>query len=129
MGADLAYMVPRFINTKESLADEDYKNMTNSTADDIIYTAVVSGVKANFIKQSLKQWELLKMIGTKQKNKLWRRIRCSKAEAKAWKTIWSAGQGVTSIKDCPSVSKLILDLKSEFIDSIKGQSKLLQTFN
>ena len=54
MGADLAYMGTRFINTKESLADENYKNMIiNSTADDIIYTAVVSGVKANFIKQSL----------------------------------------------------------------------------
>jgi nitronate monooxygenase len=52
----------------------------------------------------------------------------AKAEAKAWKTIWSAGQGVTSIKDCPSVSKLISDLKSEFIDSIKEQSQLLENF-
>lgn len=52
----------------------------------------------------------------------------AKAEAKAWKTIWSAGQGVTSIKDCPHVSELISDLKSEFIDSIQEQFQLLQNF-
>ena len=28
----------------------------------------------------------------------------AQAEAKAWKTIWSAGQGVTSIKDVKSIS-------------------------
>ena len=43
MGADLAYMGTRFINTKESLADEEYKKMIiDSTANDIIYTAAVS---------------------------------------------------------------------------------------
>jgi nitronate monooxygenase len=130
MGADLAYMGTRFINTKESLADEDYKNMIiNSTADDIIYTAVVSGVKANFIKQSLEamgisedDWNKTKKINFGEE------LDAAKAEAKAWKTIWSAGQGVTSIKDCPPVSKLISDLKSEFIDSIQEQSQLLQNF-
>ena len=131
MGADLAYMGTRFINTKESLADEDYKNMIiNSTADDIIYTAVVSGVKANFIKQSLEAMGITEDDWNKTKKiNFGEELDAAKAEAKAWKTIWSAGQGVTSIKDCPSVSKLIFDLKSEFIDSIKGQSKLLQTFN
>ncbi len=43
-------------------------------------------------------------------------------------TIWSAGQGVTSIKDCPTVKDLISDLKSEFIHSIMEQSQLLQKF-
>ena len=71
MGADLAYMGTRFINTKESLADENYKNMIiNSTADDIIYTAVVSGVKANFIKQSLEAMGITEDDWKKQKNKL-----------------------------------------------------------
>ena len=50
----------------------------------------------------------------------------AKAEAKAWKTIWSAGQDAKSLKDCPAVSDLISDLKSEFIDSIQEQSQLLQ---
>ena len=130
MGADLAYMGTRFINTKESLADENYKNMIiNSTADDIIYTAVVSGVKANFIKQSLEAMGITEDDWNKTKKiNFGEELDAAKAEAKAWKTIWSAGQGVTSIKDCPAVSDLISDLKSEFIDSIRKQSQLLQNF-
>ena len=45
MGADLAYMGTRFINVKESLADPEYQNMImSSKAEDIVYTAAVSGV-------------------------------------------------------------------------------------
>ena len=53
----------------------------------------------------------------------------AQAEAKAWKTIWSAGQGVTSIEDCPSTKDLIDKLKKEFIDSIKNQVKVLEKFS
>ena len=54
MGADLAYLGTRFINTLESKADEKYKEMIiNSKAGDIVYTAAVSGVNANFLRQSL----------------------------------------------------------------------------
>ena len=52
----------------------------------------------------------------------------AEAEAKAWKTIWSAGHGVTSITDCPSVKDLVKNLKSEFINSVKKQSELLENF-
>ena len=43
----------------------------------------------------------------------------AQAEAKAWKTIWSAGQGVTSIKDVKSISKLANKLKDEFLEALK----------
>ena len=44
MGADFAYMGTRFINTIESQADDGYKEMIiNSDANDIVYTAAVSG--------------------------------------------------------------------------------------
>jgi len=35
-------------------------------------------------------------------------------EAKAWKTVWSAGQGVGQIGDLPSVDQLIARLDAEF---------------
>ena len=38
------------------------------------------------------------------------------------------GQGVTSITDCPSVKDLVKNLKSEFINSVKKQSELLENF-
>ena len=55
-------------------------------------------------------------------------LSAAEAEAKAWKTIWSAGQGVTSITDCPNVKDLVKNLKSEFVESIKKQSELLEKF-
>lgn len=35
-------------------------------------------------------------------------------EAKAWKTVWSAGQGVGDISDLPSVDQLIARLDAEY---------------
>ena len=67
MGADLAYLGTRFINTLESKAEEEYKEMiVNSKAGDIVYTAAVSGVNANFLRPSLESMgiteEMLSLI-------------------------------------------------------------------
>ena len=70
MGADFAYMGTRFINVTESNASEDYKQMIiQSSAEDIIYTAAVSGVHGSFLKPSLEamgitedQWKKSKKI-------------------------------------------------------------------
>ena len=52
----------------------------------------------------------------------------AKAEAQAWKTIWSAGQGVTTINNVQSTDSLVSQLKDEFKSSIKKQESLLETF-
>ena len=131
MGADLAYLGTRFINTLESKADEKYKEMIiNSKAGDIVYTAAVSGVNANFLRQSLESMGITEdMWGNTKKINFGDELDAAQAEAKAWKTIWSAGQGVSSIEDCPSTKDLIDKLKKEFIDSIKNQGKLLEKFS
>ena len=131
MGADLAYLGTRFINTLESKADEKYKEMIiNSKAGDIVYTAAVSGVNANFLRQSLESMGITEdMWGNTKKINFGDELDAAQAEAKAWKTIWSAGQGVSSIEDCPSTKDLIDRLKKEFIDSIKNQGKVLEKFS
>ena len=130
MGADFAYMGTRFINTKESLADDGYKDMIiNSDANDIVYTAAVSGVNANFLRPSLEAMGITEeMWKNTKKIDFGKELSAAEAEAKAWKTIWSAGHGVTSINDCPSVQELVEKLKSEFINSIRKQSELLEQF-
>ncbi len=131
MGADFAYMGTRFINTKESLADDGYKNMIiKSDANDIVYTAAVSGVNANFLKPSLEAMGISEeMWKTSKKIDFGKDLSAAEAEAKAWKTIWSAGQGVTSINDSLSVKDLINNLKKEFISSLENQKKLLENFS
>ena len=52
----------------------------------------------------------------------------AKAEAKAWKTIWSAGQGVTTIEDVVSTKSLIDRLKAEFIKALQKQREILEKY-
>ena len=131
MGADLAYMGTRFINTKESKADDEYKEMIiNSKAEDIVYTAAVSGVNANFLRPSLESMGITEeMWGNSKKIDFGSELDAAKAEAKAWKTIWSAGQGVATIENDLSVKDLADSLKEEFISSINEQKNLLDTYN
>lgn len=130
MGADMAYMGTRFINVDESMADEAYKKMImESSAEDIVYTAAVSGVNASFLRPSLeamgiteKHWKETKKIDFGSETD------AVSEEAKAWKTIWSAGQGVSNIHDSLRVSELIAKLKTEFTTAIKSQQELLSRY-
>jgi len=40
-------------------------------------------------------------------------------EAKAWKTVWSAGQGVGEIHDLPSTTELIERLQKEYREALE----------
>lgn len=109
MGADLAYMGTRFIATKESAADQGFKDMiVGSSAADILYTSAISGVNANFLIPSIKA------AGLDPKNLPAHGKMDMGEEAKAWKTVWSAGQGVGSIADVPSVADLVARMKAEY---------------
>ena len=130
MGADLAYMGTRFINTAESLADEAYQKMIiNSKAEDIVYTAAVSGVNASFLRPSLEAMGITEDLWSKSKKiDFGSELDAAKAEAKAWKTIWSAGQGVTSIQDVQPTKELIDQLIKEFKVALSLQKKNFDTY-
>ena len=127
MGADLAYMGTRFINTKESKAPEEYQDMIiDAGASDVTYTAAISGVHANFLSKSLEAAGLsAEDLKKDQKIDFGKEL---DTEHKAWKTIWSAGQGSALIEDKPMVADLVDTLKSEFKSAIDEQYKLLSTF-
>lgn len=126
MGADLAYIGTRFINTRESLAPDDYHDMINdSQAGDIVYTSAISGINANFLRSSLEANGITpEMWSHKGKVDFGEEMN----EAKAWKTMWSAGQGVTSIHDVLPTRELVARLRVEFQQAIEAQNTLLQKF-
>ncbi len=108
MGADFAYMGTRFISTTESMAQSEYKQMiVESGASDITYTPAVSGIPANFLTPSL----IANGIDPKSlpEHKL-----DMADEAKAWKTVWSAGQGSAGVRDVLPTAQLIHRLTDEF---------------
>lgn len=116
LGADLAYMGTRFIATRESQASDEYKQMLlQAHAADIVHTAAVSGVPASFLRQSLQQagYDEARLNGKGEMNYA-EKLKPVSDEAKAWKTVWSAGQGVGEIRDLPSAEELIARLDREY---------------
>jgi nitronate monooxygenase len=115
MGADLAYMGTRFIATQEAHAVDDYKRaIVNSSASDIIYTNLFTGVHGNYIRESILNAGLdPDALPESDKTKM----NFGSDKAKAWKDIWGAGQGVGLMDDVPSVAQLVERLKREYDDA------------
>lgn len=112
MGADLAYLGTRFIATRESTAQPEYKQMlTRNAAAGIIYTPAISGVNANFMRESIQA------AGLDPDNLTSHGKMDMGSEAKVWKNIWSAGHGVGSIADIPSTAELVARLKKEYAEA------------
>lgn len=114
LGADLAYLGTRFLATRESMVSDEQKRMiVDSRAADILYTRNISGVHANFMRQSMTRIGLdpdsLPEHGQLDMTK----------EAKAWKTVWSAGQGVGAIRDVPPAAELCDRLVAEYAAALE----------
>ena len=116
MGADLCYMGTRFINTTESRADQAYQQMIiDAQSGDIIHTPAVSGVPASFMRQSLEAagYDMTRLQQAGDVN-YGEKLKPMDEEAKAWKTVWSAGQGVSAITDVLSTSELVTRMQQEY---------------
>jgi nitronate monooxygenase len=114
MGADLAYLGTRFIATAESNAPQAYKEMVvDSSAEDIVYTSLFSGVSANFLRDSVKRTGLdPDNLPNADKAKM--SFSEGSHEFKAWRDVWSAGQSVSGVHEVSSVSALVDRMAAEY---------------
>src|SRR5579875_4136959 len=115
LGADLAYIGTRFIATREANAKPDYKAMiVASTASDIIYTNLFTGVHGNYLKASIAAAGLdPDALPVADKSKM-NFGSGGNMKSKAWRDIWGSGHGVGSIDDVPSVAELVARLKRDY---------------
>lgn len=119
LGADLAYMGTRFIATREAAADAGHKDMiVRDGAADIVYTPVFSGIWANYLKNSVRAAgidpDALEGRQDGGKDDLFASL---DSKPKAWKDVWSAGQGIGSIHDVPAVAELVARMKREYTEA------------
>jgi nitronate monooxygenase len=122
LGADFAYIGSAFIATSEANAVEGYKQMiTASTAEDIVYSNLFTGVHGNYLKPSivaagmdpdnLPESDPSKMsFGTDEAGE--------RAKPKAWKEIWGSGQGVGSVGKILPAAELIARFKREYDEAV-----------
>ena len=114
LSADLCYMGTRFISAQESNAVDEYKLMIiNSTYDDLRMTNLFTGAQAYYLKDSIINNNL--DPDNLDTNKDGFNVSASQDKIKAWKDIWSAGQGVGLIKNIESVESIVKKLESEFL--------------
>ncbi len=116
MGADLAYSGTRFIATEEARAVPGYKEMiVDSKAADIAYTSLFSGIHGSYLKGSIVNVGLDPEDLPDGKSDA---MDFDKADAKAWKDIWSAGQGVGDIDDIPPARDLVMTMEQEYLSAL-----------
>jgi nitronate monooxygenase len=115
IGADFAYIGSAFIATEEANAPQGYKQMiTESAADDIVYSNLFTGVHGNYLRPSiiaagldpdnLPQSDPSKMNFGSGGN----------TDKKAWKDIWGCGQGIGAVKSVVPAAELIARLEREY---------------
>jgi nitronate monooxygenase len=115
MGADLAYVGTRFIATKEANAVPEYKAMiVESTAADIVYSSVFTGIHGSYLRGSIERAGLDPNDLSAASTTAMDFSQGDPSDAKAWKDIWGAGQGVGSIVDIPSTRSLVLRMEDEY---------------
>ncbi len=123
MGADLAYMGTRFIATDEANAVPGYKQMVvDSSAKDIVYTPVFTGVHGSYLKGSIERAGLDPDALDELKRRDMDFGKRDKSDAKAWKDIWGAGQGVGTIDAVRPARDVVLDLERQYL---AARSRLL----
>ena len=112
MGADFAYIGSRWLATQESNVSDDYRNaIVESSAADVVYTNLFTGVHGNYLKKSIVAAGLdPDALPQSDKSKM----SFGSGSAKAWRDIWGAGQGVGLMHDVPTVAEMVERLQQEY---------------
>jgi nitronate monooxygenase len=114
-GADLAYVGSAFLATQEADASSAYKEMiTASTSADIVYTNLFTGVHGNYLRGSISAAGLDPDNLPLSEPSAMNFGSGGNINAKAWKDIWGAGQGIATISATLPTAQLVARLRREY---------------
>jgi len=114
-GADLAYIGTRFLATPEASVPDRYKEeILRSTAADIVYTDLFSGVHGNYLRHSIIAAGFDPANLPRSDPSKMNFGSGSGAEKKVWRDIWSAGQGVGQIDRILPAAEVVERLAAEY---------------
>ena len=120
MGADLAYIGSPFIATHEANAEEAYKQMiAESSAADIIYSSLFTGVHGNYLKPSIRRAGMdPDNLPTSDPSAM--NFSDEREKPRSWKEVWGSGQGIGAIKKVVPTSSLVDKFEAEY--TLAGQA-------
>ena len=113
LGVDFAYLGTRFLACQESLINDDYRQMVwDSQMEDLIVSRAITGALGNWMRASVEAAGL-----TEEAMKAVAKIDFSQdmhAGTKAWKHVWSAGQGVGLVNAPETVADVVETLVRQY---------------
>jgi nitronate monooxygenase len=113
LGVDFAYLGTRFLACQESLINDDYRQMVwDSKMEDLIASRAITGALGNWMRASVEAAGL-----TEEAMKAVAKIDFSQdmhAGTKAWKHVWSAGQGVGLVNTPETVADVVETLVRQY---------------
>ncbi|GAO56510.1 MULTISPECIES: nitronate monooxygenase family protein [unclassified Novosphingobium] len=115
LGADFAYIGSAWIATHEARAIDAYKQaIVDSSASDIVYSNLFTGVHGNYLRSSIQNAGLdpdnLPVSDPSKMNF----GSGGNTDAKAWKDIWGSGQGIGAVKAVESVAERVARLEQQY---------------
>lgn len=113
LGADFAYMGTRFLATDEALIGDTYRQMVwDSTMEDLIASRAITGALGNWMRASVEAAGLsMEAMQTDAKIDFSEDMH---AGSKAWKHVWSAGQGVGQVGGRESVADVVAAIRADY---------------
>lgn len=115
MGADLAYVGSAWLSTTEANNDAAYKQMiVDSSAKDIVYSNLFTGVHGNYLRGSIEASGLDPATLPSSDPSTMNFGSGGNTKAKAWRDVWGSGQGIGTIRESLPVRELVARLKREY---------------
>ncbi|MFJ7967771.1 NAD(P)H-dependent flavin oxidoreductase [Streptomyces sp. NPDC096324] len=120
-GADLAYIGSAFLSTTEANNPPAYKRMiVDSTAKDIVYSNLFTGIHGNYLRGSVTAAGLDPDDLPESDPSAMDFGSGGNTNARAWKDIWGSGQGIGAVKESRTVAELVATLKTQYDDALRG---------
>ena len=114
-GADLAYVGSPFIATQEANAPDEYKQaIVDSSAADIVYSDLFTGVHGNYLRSSIVNAGLDPDNLAKGSLETMKFGSAGSTKSKAWRDIWGSGQGIGIIDQVRSVADYVALLAEQY---------------
>ncbi len=115
LGAELCYIGTRFIAAEESMAFEPYKQMVvDSDFTDLVLSNSFTGGYAYYLRPSIVAAGLDpdNLVGKGKMD-----LTGAQTKVKAWKDIWSAGQGLGTVHEVEPMAAIVDRMEREYLEA------------
>ncbi|HUP98840.1 MAG TPA: nitronate monooxygenase family protein [Aeromicrobium sp.] len=118
-GADFAYIGSAFLSTHEAHVVDAYKQMiVDSTASDIVYSNLFTGVHGNYLRGSIAAHGM-DPDGLPESDPSAMNFGSTEGNGpKPWKDIWGSGQGIGAVSRRQSVAELVQTLRAQYEEAL-----------